>query len=369
MFDPIIPNMLALKYIANYLSEETMKILISLLVCISLAGCVPNSAIKKPQPINLDPKEGSYVGVATEANQRLVLATAKKPKKVTPEKPGKANKDSTALIPIICAEPFPDGGSEYENLNKFISEKGDKKIGLEKNVTFNVTLPYASAPAVKFYRDGVFALCQAAMNGWIETDHNNKKSCATQSRDKVEQPNIKTLEKFVEKSLMLGGTVKDISALNIDINALNIDINALTKKKNAARAKVKAFAEPQASDEDVDYSEAKVDYSEAIVAYDASEVNLKNSQNRLRNLQNTAKELEVELKDLEKSTKDIIKPDTCTEFEIQLFRLRDSAEEIMKTEAEKAKANARTAEANARTAEANARTAEAKAKAKSEATQ
>ncbi len=330
-----------------------MKILISLLACIFLVGCVPNSAIKKPQPINLNPEEGSYVGVATEANQRLILTT-KKPRKAITKKYRKANKSTTASMPIICAEPFPDGGSEYENLNKFISEKGDKKIGLEKNVTFNVTLPHASAPAVKFYRDGVFALCQAAMNGWIGTDLDDdrqQKHCSTAGRSEKQILNNQTqaLKELVEQRQISDAKAKTLAKQNKILSNLQEAKGVLdaTRKKLAAPGKKTPSSMTKEFTDKMQVFKNKVTLlSKDIQKAESKAAKLTKDIEESENKESVFMYLAGGKKTNE------VEADTCTEFEIQMFRLRESAEEIMKTEAEKAKANARTAEANAKKVEA-----------------
>ncbi len=138
-----------------------MKLLISLLACIFLVGC-PYEISKKAKvppvpPINLNPKVNSYAGIAIEANQRLILSTLRSRKVSSVDE--KEKQVSKTSITAICAEPAPDGSSGYSDIKKLFFEANNKKVNLENNVTYNVTLPHPSHPAVKFYRDGVFALC------------------------------------------------------------------------------------------------------------------------------------------------------------------------------------------------------------------
>ena len=121
--------------------------------------------------VGIEAHKDKYRGVTTQADRRLVLATKKEEEEITMVGPGE--KESTTrkipAMPIICAEPFPEGVALLDKLKKTTLELNDKVLGLEDKHTFNVSIPFASHPAIKFYRDGIFALCQAAMNGWVET--------------------------------------------------------------------------------------------------------------------------------------------------------------------------------------------------------
>ena len=121
--------------------------------------------------VGIEAHKDKYRGVTTQADRRLVLATKKEREKITMV--GSGDKESTIreipAMPIICAEPFPEGVALLDKLKKTTLELNDKALGLEDKHTFNVSIPFASHPAIKFYRDGIFALCQAAMNGWVET--------------------------------------------------------------------------------------------------------------------------------------------------------------------------------------------------------
>ena len=124
-----------------------------------LIGC---SGYKEFGPSNFEiaTEADKYQGISTQANQRLVLS---------------AHKNNTKNnMPAICAEPFPDAGSEYEQIQEFTKQLKEITQSAKNQTTFNVTLPHAIHPAVKFYRDGVFALCQAAMNGWLRTESLDK---------------------------------------------------------------------------------------------------------------------------------------------------------------------------------------------------
>lgn len=137
------------------------KIFFLLMISIWIAGC--NGTPKNFEYVNLAPHEDTapelkdyyYQGAALQAHYRLVLSTKK-------------NNDKP---PVICAEPFPEGASEAEYFRKFFSELDGRKTGSERRDKYNVTLPHPTHAVVKFYRDAVFALCQAAMNNWVGTEN------------------------------------------------------------------------------------------------------------------------------------------------------------------------------------------------------
>lgn len=101
----------------------------------------------------IDEKE--YKGVSTQADRRLIIT--------------KLMKENG--LPAICAEPFPEGTAALNIFLKRESAAKDAKTEVsfkeEDQYSREVGLPFQTHPAVKFYRDGVFALCQAALNGWV----------------------------------------------------------------------------------------------------------------------------------------------------------------------------------------------------------
>ena len=162
---------------------------------ITLAGCSGWSWNKGDTIIDQDiiPPDNGYGVVATQADRRLVITkVADGPggnKKSNVQSP--AHSSGRLAIPTskianplyICAEPFPDGAARFQQLeslkltdltNKINKAVKKKNIERERAINIEVSIPYELDRAIKFYRDGVFALCQAAMNGWVRTTETSK---------------------------------------------------------------------------------------------------------------------------------------------------------------------------------------------------
>lgn len=171
--------------------EGIMKLhyLILIILTLLLTGCF--GSIKKTF---IDTYADGYDGLAIEADKRLVLATQQYLKNAKGEfkmKKNEEDEDAYETLPVICAEPPPDAGSERgqkANLgtpSHSVSITGSPEAGIpggskslgSGSIGFesfrNVNL-LPQNHVVKFYRDGIFSLCQAAMNGWVDTVYRNR---------------------------------------------------------------------------------------------------------------------------------------------------------------------------------------------------
>lgn len=135
------------------MSDITRKLIIILFVSLFVSGCSPTQQHAPILPIKIDTSQNTFQGVATQVDRRLVMASQ--------TESGKPHS--------ICAEPFPDGAAMLDRLKTLDLKVNGRELKEEEAYKFEVTIPFKPHPAVKFYRDGVFALCQAAMNGWIST--------------------------------------------------------------------------------------------------------------------------------------------------------------------------------------------------------
>lgn len=136
---------------------------------LALYGCTHRYNMDAPiVPVGLEnqlkPEKDLFKGVTTQADRRLVLTAVDEG-------------DKGKQLPVICAEPYPDGAAELMIWSKFKSARKDTILEKEKGYGRDVDLPFPMHPGVKFYRDGVFSLCQAAMNGWVSTDRNQRVKC------------------------------------------------------------------------------------------------------------------------------------------------------------------------------------------------
>ncbi len=134
------------------------QLFFSVLIIILIGGCASDNQYQPIIPVDMSPKEGIYRGTATQADRRLILTTIKVGKE----------------LPSICAEPFPEGASALETLRKYNLTAREQTTEMEDSLKFATSIPFSVHPAVKFYRDGVFALCQGAMNDWVNTKPGDK---------------------------------------------------------------------------------------------------------------------------------------------------------------------------------------------------
>ena len=188
-----------------------------------------------------------------------------------------------------------------------------KKVGQQSQVLkgLNDVIKDSQEKAQKFYNDGMFALCQAAENGWIE---------ATEATDKQ---------------------IKNCAALKSNETEDNKPLPAENIKMLWDWGKQSQILEergPRSSDRKENFKKLE----KARTEFDIQKMRLDETTKKMKAEQNYLYALKSFLEE-----QNIGKPDKCTEFEIQMFQLRKTVENIMVGDAgaEKAKAEARTAEA------------------------
>ncbi len=132
-----------------------MKTLNTLIVSLSfgLAGCgVSIFADPATNPI-IEDSVGTNVGtLATTANRRLVMIDKKNGK--------------------YCAEASPDSVASFASLiaataKADVAGKGKGSLDLAKTILSTSGVITKRSQGLQFYRDGVFAYCQALSNGYI----------------------------------------------------------------------------------------------------------------------------------------------------------------------------------------------------------
>ena len=145
------------------------QLFFSVLIIILVGGCADYNQYRSIVNVEILPEEGEYKGKAAQIDRGSILTTHKKDGK----------------LPSICAEPFPESASALEILRKYnLAAKGqttEKKDSLE----LPTSIPFGVHPAVKFYRDGVFALCQRAINGWVNTEPKKPEACAGSTNQEI----------------------------------------------------------------------------------------------------------------------------------------------------------------------------------------
>lgn len=126
-----------------------------------LAGCSAFTAPKE-QPVIEDKVGGSIRTLAVTAERRAIIFGAR---------------SDLRKVDQICAEPSPDIAESLVSSLKVIAEATIKKGDVETraNLEINKTLATAIATlftrsqGIQFFRDNMYALCQAHMNGAIDT--------------------------------------------------------------------------------------------------------------------------------------------------------------------------------------------------------
>lgn len=130
-------------------------------LALPLLGLLTLSACDQGFGGELDPVIGTTVGpdihaVATRADRRLVITAQMKP---TP-----AGNDRA-----VCAEPSPDAiASLAASVNASLSgTRADDSFAAQRAAALATATSglVKRSQGLQFYRDGIFALCQGAMNG------------------------------------------------------------------------------------------------------------------------------------------------------------------------------------------------------------
>ena len=159
------------------------QLFFSILIIILIGGCTGGNQYETLMPVEMSPEKGKYKGTAVSVDRRLILTTQKEPEKETKEESTKevqggskkevqeeSKEEAQKLPSYICAEPFPEGIAALETLHKYnLTARGQTTEKVDSSM-FGTNIPFSVHPAVKFYRDGVFALCQGAMNGWVNVN-------------------------------------------------------------------------------------------------------------------------------------------------------------------------------------------------------
>ena len=190
---------------------------------VALAACGTDEFTpQKAQPlIDLPLAEGaSATVVATTAERRLVLY--------------QSNVDGAVQF---CAEPSPDA---IESLASLFSAAGsfgsstpsgpstEASASFSNALTTAVSSAFNRSQGIQFFRDGVFALCQAAMNGWIETPASGRSAGAFEAdlvkRDVVASENDRG--EPIQKEVAIERTIEAP-----DLNTLNTNVQAFLAKE------------------------------------------------------------------------------------------------------------------------------------------
>lgn len=127
-----------------------------------LVGCSAFTAPKE-QPVIEDKVGGSIRTLAVTAERRAIIF---------------GDKSAQRTGDQICAEPSPDIAESLVSSLKAIAEATVKKGVAETNASLEINKTLATAIAtlftrsqgIQFFRDNMYALCQAHMNGSIDKE-------------------------------------------------------------------------------------------------------------------------------------------------------------------------------------------------------
>jgi hypothetical protein len=146
-----------------------------------LAGCSTFTSPKE-QPVIEDKIGENFGTLAVTAERRIIIFGRDKSK--NGEK-------------LVCAEPSPDVAESLVSSLKAVAQasvnKGDAeaKAGLEisKSLATAISSVFSRSQGVQFFRDNMYALCQAHLNGVITADQFNAK------HEKITEYSFKLIEK------------------------------------------------------------------------------------------------------------------------------------------------------------------------------
>jgi hypothetical protein len=136
---------------------------------IVLSGCSTLTSPKE-QPVIEDKVGETYRTLAVTAERRIIIFG-----RVQPQADGQKG-------PVVCAEPSPDVAESLVTSLKAIAEVSAKKgsdeakVGGEfsRNLATAVSNVFSRSQGVQFFRDSSYALCQAYINGLIESEDYKK---------------------------------------------------------------------------------------------------------------------------------------------------------------------------------------------------
>lgn len=143
----------------TYSSHNWRYPLVSVAVIALLAGCSTLTSPKE-QPVIEDKIGENFGTLAVTAERRIIIFGR-----------DKSDKDN---IKKICAEPSPDVAESLVSSLKAIAEATAKNADIGVNLEISKTLAtaismvFTRSQGIQFFRDNMYALCQANLNGSID---------------------------------------------------------------------------------------------------------------------------------------------------------------------------------------------------------
>ncbi|CUH77307.1 hypothetical protein TRM7557_01309 [Tritonibacter multivorans] len=153
------------------LMGDEMKVSLFLCVTVFFSGCAVFTERKaNPVIVNRTSSEGKFVEtLSTTAERRLVLIKHLGTDEIAKIKA--QDPDAFVSDTVFCAEPSPDSleavaasfGGNASNTSGQVSQE----VAFEKSLVTSAALATKRSQGLQFYRDTIFGLCQARMNGFM----------------------------------------------------------------------------------------------------------------------------------------------------------------------------------------------------------
>lgn len=175
---------------------------------LGLAGCSAFTSPKE-QPVIEDKIGDNYGTLAVTAERRIIIFSREKAE--------------STRIKHICAEPSPDVAESLVSSLKAVAEATAKNGNVEvaraslevsKSLATAISTVFTRSQGIQFYRDGMYALCQAHLNGVIDSPQllEELKNLRVAAFDLIKQeiPSIET--KRIENAALRAEQARDAAA-------------------------------------------------------------------------------------------------------------------------------------------------------------
>lgn len=245
---------------------------------ITLSGCATFTSPKE-KPV-IEDKIGKGTGTLAVTAERRVIIFNNHAKNVDP-------------LTSICAEPSPDVAESISSTLKAVAEASVKKGGNETTASLEASKAFTTAIApllvrsqgIQYLRDGMYALCQAKMNGYLNNYKVPPKDVAVQKNTTTKENGNTIVAAANQQADISNETTDNLFVLLFNnilensktlIDAERPNINQMREEHAAGRAEQANGAaqlsatEAKASADNATDSAAKADISAKAAKADAA---------------------------------------------------------------------------------------------------
>jgi len=144
----------------KFISKRSVRGIVGVLLATGMSGCGVQHFTEPTTNPSIEKNFGKgYSSLVTTADRRIVISS---------------NSKHTRVPQMVCAEPSPDAissiaasfGAQAEGSNTDAAgNKQSISAAFARGVATSAGALARRSQGVQFFRDGVFALCQGAMNG------------------------------------------------------------------------------------------------------------------------------------------------------------------------------------------------------------